>query len=136
MTTTIPHPCKKSQTNKRTSKQTLPTNLLHTIANTVQYYKMTTAVIDQTLKLAGEKGVAVFSKSYCPFCVKAKKAIKGAGFTPVVVELDKRQDGSAIQQALLEKTRQRTVPSVWLGGKFVGGCDDTLKLIKTGKFVV
>eukprot|EP00466_Bigelowiella_natans_P000048 jgi/Bigna1/32899/e_gw1.1.329.1 len=85
-------------------------------------------------KLADDNTVVVFSKSYCPFCVRAKKVLKDVGMSPHVVELDKIQDGSSIQQTLLKMTKQRTVPNVWVQGKFLGGCDDTLKAIKEGKF--
>ena len=43
-------------------------------------------------------------------------------------------DGDAIQQELLKMTSQRTVPSVWLAGKHIGGCDDTLQGIQSGVF--
>jgi hypothetical protein len=38
-------------------------------------------------------------------------------------------------QLLTEKTGQRTVPSVWVGGKHIGGCDDTHALHSSGKLV-
>ncbi len=43
------------------------------------------------------------------------------------------EDGSAIQGALAEMTGQRTVPSVWIKGKHVGGCDDTVSLFRSGQ---
>ena len=71
--------------------------------------------------------VVVWSKSYCPFCTKAKKALEcfltKAQYT--VVELDERSDGDAIQDALLQLTGGRSVPRVFVGGKFIGGGDDT-----------
>lgn len=57
-----------------------------------------------------------------------------AGIKPVVIELDEREDGGAIQQALAEQTGQRTVPSVFLNGEHIGGCDDTLAAVKKGTF--
>lgn len=32
-------------------------------------------------------------------------------------------DGSEVQSALYEWTKQRTVPNVFIGGKHIGGCD-------------
>ena len=52
----------------------------------------------------------------------------------MVVELDLRADGAAVQAELAKRTGQRTVPSVWLNGKHVGGSDDTLAGLKAGKF--
>jgi len=48
-------------------------------------------------------------------------------------ELDQRGDGAAIQQTLLDMSGQRTVPSVWVGGKFVGGNSETQAAYKSGQ---
>ncbi|KAI0567703.1 peptide methionine sulfoxide reductase [Gracilaria domingensis] len=75
--------------------------------------------------------VMVFSKSYCPFCVSAKELLQERiaaveGLNPMkVYELDEMgTDGAAMQQYLLQKTGQRTVPNIFIAGKHVGGCDD------------
>ena len=94
---------------------------------------MAAAVIDKTLDAAGP-GVALFSKSYCPFCMRAKHALLKIGITPVVVELDERNDGRDIQVRLLQMTGQRTVPSAWLNGKHIGGSDDVVEGVKSGLF--
>jgi glutaredoxin 3 len=48
--------------------------------------------VEETVASAGS-GVTIFSKSYCPYCQKAKKALGDLGISPVVVELDERDDG-------------------------------------------
>lgn len=63
--------------------------------------------------------VMVFSKSYCPHCVRAKR-ILDAELGPskyVVMELESRSDCSAIQDYLRQLTGGRTVPRVFLQGK-------------------
>lgn len=77
--------------------------------------------------------VVVFSKTYCPYCVKAKNALSSLGAKFAVVELDIRDDGSAIQDALLDVTGARSVPRVFVGGKFIGGGDDTARLAASGE---
>jgi glutaredoxin 3 len=89
--------------------------------------------VKATLTAAGP-GVVLFSKSYCPYCVRAKHALLRVGITPVVVELDERQDGREIQVALLQMTGQRTVPSAWLDGKHIGGGDDVVQGVASGLF--
>ena len=49
-----------------------------------------------------------------------------------VIELDTLDDGADIQGALLDKTGQRTVPSVFIKGEHIGGNDDTQKAFKSG----
>ena len=75
-----------------------------------------------------------FSKFYCPFCQRAKKAVHEIGVAPVVVELDERPDGRAMQIAFMQMTGERTVPNVWLNGKHIGGSDDTVAAIRNGPF--
>jgi len=43
------------------------------------------------------------------------------------------EDGVAIQEALFEKTKQKTVPNVFVNGKHVGGCDATIQAHKDGR---
>lgn len=90
--------------------------------------------IKNTLDAAGPAGVVLFSKSYCPYCMRAKKALLDIGINPVVAELDQRQDGREIQVALLQLTGQRTVPSAWLNGKHIGGSDDVVAGVQCGLF--
>ena len=66
--------------------------------------------------------------------MRAKHALKGIGITPVVVELDERSDGRDIQVALLQRTKQRTVPSAWLNGQHIGGSDDVVAGVQSGLF--
>ena len=78
--------------------------------------------------------IMVFSKTYCPYCIKAKAAI--TQLTPLfsVMELDVVNNGPEIQAALLEMTGQKTVPSIFVNGKHIGGCDATVKAISDGEF--
>ncbi|XP_074310818.1 glutaredoxin-C6 [Silene latifolia] len=79
--------------------------------------------------------VVVFSKSYCPYCVDVKNLLTRLGATFKAIELDSESDGSDIQAALAEWTKQRTVPNVFIGGKHIGGCDSTVNLNNQGKLV-
>ncbi|KAK6858041.1 glutaredoxin 3 [Apiospora arundinis] len=68
--------------------------------------------------------VAVFSKSYCPYCTQTKKLLKDSNAEFYALELDNEEDGSAIQDALEKMTGQRTVPNVFIGQKHIGGNSD------------
>ncbi|KAG8717845.1 glutaredoxin [Ceratobasidium sp. 395] len=73
--------------------------------------------------IAGHK-IAVFSKSYCPYCKAAKEGISELGQKDVyIVELDQAEDGADIQNYLAEKTGQRTVPNIFISQTHVGGND-------------
>lgn len=51
-------------------------------------------------KLISENAIAIFSKSYCPFCLRAKQVISGQNVDPSKIgtmELDEVSEGPAIQ---------------------------------------
>ncbi|KAI5804467.1 putative glutaredoxin Grx1 [Geopyxis carbonaria] len=75
-------------------------------------------------KIIDENPVAVFSKSYCPYCTATKKTLSDLGAKFYVLELDQCDDGSEIQDALAELTGQRTVPNVFIDHKHIGGNSD------------
>ncbi|XP_011017730.1 PREDICTED: glutaredoxin-C4 [Populus euphratica] len=77
--------------------------------------------------------IVIFSKSYCPYCKRAKGVFKELNQTPHVVELDQREDGHNIQDAMSEIVGRRTVPQVFIDGKHIGGSDDTVEAYESGK---
>lgn len=57
-----------------------------------------------------ENKVVVFSKTYCPYCKKAKEALSSTGLKDyALVELDEREDGDEIQDILKGITGGRSV---------------------------
>uniref|UniRef100_A0A6B2LRK3 Glutaredoxin domain-containing protein n=1 Tax=Arcella intermedia TaxID=1963864 RepID=A0A6B2LRK3_9EUKA len=76
--------------------------------------------------------VVLFSKSYCPYCKKAKGVFDSIGVPYYALELDQLPNGPEYQNLLLEMTGQRTVPSVWIHGKHIGGSDKVVSLHAEG----
>ncbi|PVU87309.1 hypothetical protein BB559_006108 [Furculomyces boomerangus] len=74
--------------------------------------------------------VVVYSKTYCPYCIRAKDALKKLTNNIVIVELDELDDGSEIQSYLAQLTGQRTVPNIFINNKHIGGCDDLMAKIR------
>ncbi|TCT20141.1 glutathione peroxidase [Thiobaca trueperi] len=71
--------------------------------------------------------VTVFSRDGCPFCVKAKEALRNAGiaFEELVLNRD------YTEQTLRAVAGAKTVPQVFVNGKLIGGSDDTIAWLKT-----
>ncbi|KAK9268607.1 hypothetical protein L1049_000364 [Liquidambar formosana] len=84
-------------------------------------------------KTVSSHNIVIFSKSYCPYCRKAKAVFKELNQIPHVVELDERDDGWNIQDALSEIVGKRTVPQVFIMGKHIGGSDDTIEAYESGE---
>ncbi|CAM4619466.1 hypothetical protein PO909_006287 [Leuciscus waleckii] len=76
--------------------------------------------------------VLVFSKSYCPFCVKVKDLFNELNVKCNTIELDLMEDGTNYQDLLHEMTGQKTVPNVFINKKHIGGCDNTMKAHSDG----
>jgi glutaredoxin 3 len=74
--------------------------------------------------------VIVYRTQFCPYCVRAKSLLesKGVAFTEVDVS-----DDPGKRKWLLDATRQRTVPQVFINGKPVGGFDDLARLNRSGE---
>uniref|UniRef100_A0A8D3DD28 Thioredoxin-disulfide reductase n=1 Tax=Scophthalmus maximus TaxID=52904 RepID=A0A8D3DD28_SCOMX len=84
-------------------------------------------------QLIDSNQVMVFSKSYCPYCIKVKDLFTELRVNCNVVELDLLDDGTSYQEMLLEMTGQKTVPNVFINKKHVGGCDNTMQAHKDGR---
>ncbi|KAK1324065.1 Glutaredoxin-C4 [Acorus calamus] len=83
-------------------------------------------------KTVSSHDIVIFSKSYCPYCKRAKAVFAELNQVPYVVELDQREDGSDIQDALGDMVGRRTVPQVFIKGKHLGGSDDTVEAYENG----
>ncbi|KAK9459517.1 thioredoxin-like protein [Lipomyces oligophaga] len=88
---------------------------------------------EEVKTLVAENPVMVFSKSYCPYCRAAKSTLDGEKVQHTDLELDEIDTGSAIQSAIYELTSQRTVPAIFIGGKFIGGNSDLQTLKRNGR---
>ncbi|KAM7481265.1 hypothetical protein LguiB_005848 [Lonicera macranthoides] len=84
-------------------------------------------------KTVSSHSIVIFSKSYCPYCKRAKAVFSELKQVPYVVELDQRDDGWNIQDALGEIVGRRTVPQVFINGKHIGGSDDTVEAYESGE---
>ncbi|KAG6700905.1 hypothetical protein I3842_08G136600 [Carya illinoinensis] len=63
--------------------------------------------------------ITIFSKSYCPYCLRAKHIFSELHEQPFVVELDLRDDGGQIQNVILDMVGRSTVPQVFVNGKHI-----------------
>ncbi|KAB2057054.1 Glutaredoxin-C5, chloroplastic -like protein [Gossypium arboreum] len=89
---------------------------------------------DSVTKTVADNPVVVYSKSWCPFSSEVKSLFKKLGVEPLVIELDELgPQGPQLQNVLEGLTGQRTVPNVFIGGKHIGGCTDTVELYHNGE---
>lgn len=74
--------------------------------------------------------VLMYTTAMCPYCVNAKKLLaeKGVEVEEIRVDRDPKR-----RQEMMEKSRQRTVPQIWIDDFHVGGFTDLWALDKSGK---
>jgi len=82
------------------------------------------------------KTVFIFSKSYCPYCDKAKDLFASMGVEYKAIEVDQvpaiDKDTNFIN-GLHENSKSRTFPKVYIGEKCIGGFTDLKKLFDNMK---
>jgi len=65
--------------------------------------------------------ILIYTASICPYCIMAKKLLdrKGVVYTEINVDTN-----PGLRQEMMEKTKRRTVPQIYIGDRHIGGFDD------------
>lgn len=80
-----------------------------------------------------QKGkVFMFSKSYCPYCDRAKDILKELKIKFEYIECDDNPLSNAHRAQLTKMTNVTTFPNIFIGETSIGGCDNLTKLKNKG----
>ncbi|XP_021755778.1 monothiol glutaredoxin-S6-like [Chenopodium quinoa] len=85
--------------------------------------------------LVQDRPVVIFSKTSCPVSHSMRQLISGFGANPTVYEIDQMPNGREIERVLQMMGRRPSVPSIFIGGNFVGGPNDVITLQVQGRLV-
>uniref|UniRef100_A0A0K0DZ50 Glutaredoxin domain-containing protein n=1 Tax=Strongyloides stercoralis TaxID=6248 RepID=A0A0K0DZ50_STRER len=90
---------------------------------------------DEIKKEINENPVVIYTTNGCGYCVKAKKNLYNEFIDYVEKNLTQLQIEDPVKfpeysGALMNMTKSRTVPQIFICGKFIGGCDDLENLIR------
>jgi cysteine synthase len=82
--------------------------------------------------------VVLFALEWCEFCWSLRRLFTRLGIPFRSIDLDsvdfQRDDlGGRIRTALAARTGMTTIPQLFVGGEFVGGCTDTLDAWRKGR---
>jgi cysteine synthase A len=85
-----------------------------------------------------ESSVVMFAYEWCDFCNSARKALAKYGIACTVINLDSvayqpGNLGSRIYAVLKRRTGALTLPQIFIGRDFAGGCIDILDGLKSGE---
>lgn len=74
--------------------------------------------------------VMMYTKTYCPFCLRAKALMedKGVAFEEINLDREPERRGEMIERA----DGRTTVPQIFIAGQGVGGCDELFELERKG----
>ncbi|MBW2965292.1 glutaredoxin [Candidatus Woesearchaeota archaeon] len=71
----------------------------------------------------------VYTKTYCPYCSRAKQMLESAGIEYEEIQLKTPEEFDALKK----RTGHMTVPQVFIDDKFIGGSDDLEKWLEKEK---
>lgn len=75
--------------------------------------------------------VLMYTTAVCPYCIRAKRLLTERGVTAIEeVRVDLDPDR---RDEMMQKTKRRTVPQIYIGETHVGGCDDLYALDAAGE---
>ena len=76
--------------------------------------------------------VVMYSKSWCPYCARAKALLLARGANLTVIDIEANPEAGAEMRARSGRT---TVPQIFIGDRHIGGCDDTQSLDDQGQLL-
>ncbi|MDM0015990.1 glutaredoxin 3 [Variovorax saccharolyticus] len=72
------------------------------------------------------QAVKMYTTAVCPYCIRAKQILKSKGVEQIEeIRIDSDPQARA---TMMDITRRRTVPQIFIGDTHVGGCDDLIAL--------
>ena len=75
--------------------------------------------------------VEMYTKVFCPYCIRAKALLEGKGIE--IVDIPAANDKAKRAEMNQRSHGRNTFPQIFIGGKHVGGCDDLMALERAGK---
>ena len=74
--------------------------------------------------------VRMYCTAFCPYCIRAEMLLKAKGVDTIdKIFIDKIPNGF---EDMIELTKRRTVPQIFIGEQHIGGYDDLAALDKRG----
>lgn len=74
--------------------------------------------------------VVVYRTQYCGYCVRVHALLKGKGVPFKEIDVS---DDAGKRRWLVDVTKQRTVPQVFIDGRPMGGFDELARLNRSGE---
>ena len=75
--------------------------------------------------------IEIYTKPTCPYCIAAKSILihMGLSFDEYQIDFDQTR-----RTEMIKRSKQFTVPQIFINDQCIGGYDDLVELIETGVF--
>lgn len=77
------------------------------------------------------EAVEIYTIDNCPYCERAKALLKSRGISYAETHVDKSNDTQI--QDLVARSKMRTFPQIFIGGKIIGGYTELEAMDRAGK---
>lgn len=65
--------------------------------------------------------IVIYTGSLCPYCTMAKRLLDRKGATYTEINVDSNPE---LRLELMQRTKRRTIPQIFIGDRHIGGFDD------------
>lgn len=79
------------------------------------------------------QSVKMYTTAVCPYCIRAKQILKSRGVAQI--EEVRVDEDPGQRRVMMDITGRRTVPQIFIGPTYVGGCDELMALDGQGGLV-
>jgi glutaredoxin 3 len=78
--------------------------------------------------LSTKDKVVIYSKPWCPYCVRAKALLEKYGFNDIKeIDIELNEE---MRDFMIDKTGRTSVPQIFIGERHIGGFDDLSLIIQ------
>ena len=75
--------------------------------------------------------VEIYTKDWCPYCVRAQRLLAESGAEVVEYKVD--MGGEKKAEMIQRAGGRTTVPQIFIDEQYIGGCDNLFDLQRSGK---
>ncbi|MDB5424414.1 MAG: grxC [Phenylobacterium sp.] len=88
-------------------------------------------VEDRSILKSAMTQVTIYTKPYCPYCIRALTLLekKGVAFTEIEAAFDPDKRAEMLQKS----GGRATFPQIFVGERHIGGCDEMMALEYAGQ---
>lgn len=73
--------------------------------------------------------IVVYASPFCPYCQRAQALLDSKGADYKVLDVN---ENPVLWDELSHRTGRMTVPQIFIGDRYIGGCDDLFALDRAG----